>query len=170
MVKELVGKGEEKVPILESFGKEKLITNPEIMEGMQWEIVPDQESLSVSEENLNLSNEDNRTVVGPASENPIPGPLAMSFDDQKGWVAESLGPASKHWKRLARESNKGKSQVSGSPTKGKREGPTPLQDLDPNTGSLKRRKGRQTGDHEQNGKENTDGGVAVAAEQHRRAR
>ena len=121
MVKELVGKVEEKVSILERFGEENLIAKPDFMEGLQWETVSGQGPQSISEGSLKLSNEDNRKVVGPASENPIPDPLAMSFDDKKGWVAEHLGPASKHWKRLARESNKGKSQVTGSPTKGKRE-------------------------------------------------
>ena len=109
MVKELVGKVEEKVPILERFGEENLITKPDFMEGLQWEKVPGQGSQSISEGSLKLSNDDNRKDVRPASENPIPDPLAMSFDDKNGWVAEPLGPASKHWKRLARESNKGKS-------------------------------------------------------------
>ena len=34
MVKELVGKVEEKVPILERFGEENLITKPDFMEGL----------------------------------------------------------------------------------------------------------------------------------------
>ena len=33
-------------------------------------------------------------------------PLAISFNQEKGWVAETLGPKSGHWKRLARQSNK----------------------------------------------------------------
>ena len=170
MGKELVGKVEEKEPMLERFGEENLVTKSDFMEGLQWEKGPGQGSQSNPEGNLKLSYNENRKVVGPASNIPIPGPLAMCFDDKKGWVAEALGPASKHWKRLARESTKGKAQVTGSPSKGKREGPTPLQDLDPNSGSLKRRKGRLIGDHEQNDKKNTDGGVVVAAEQHRRAK
>ena len=32
--------------------------------------------------------------------------LVMSFDQEKGWVTETLGPKSRHWKRLARQSNK----------------------------------------------------------------
>ena len=34
---------------------------------------------------------------------PEMGPMAMSFDQNLGWVAEKMGPISKHWKRLARE-------------------------------------------------------------------
>ena len=170
MGKELVGKSEEKEPVLERVGEENLVTNPDFMEGLQWGKGFGQGSQTILEGSSNLSHEENRKSVGPASEVTSPGPLAMYFDDKKGWVAEALGPASKHWKRLARESNKGKAQVSGSPSKGKREGPTPLQELDPNSGGLKRRKGRLIGDHDQNDKENTDGGEAVAAEQHRRAK
>ena len=32
--------------------------------------------------------------------------LVMSFDQEKGWVTETLGPKSGPWKRLARQSNK----------------------------------------------------------------
>ena len=30
-------------------------------------------------------------------------PLAMSYDQEKGWTSEILGPKSRHWKRLARQ-------------------------------------------------------------------
>ena len=70
---------------------------------------------------------------------------------------------------MAREINKGAAWVSESPTKVKRDGPTPLQELNLNSGSLKCRKGSKGGDHKLNGKENKVGGVAVAVEQHHRA-
>ena len=30
-------------------------------------------------------------------------PLAMSYDQERGWTSEILGPKSGHWKRLARQ-------------------------------------------------------------------
>nr|POE73448.1 hypothetical protein CFP56_08751 [Quercus suber] len=36
----------------------------------------------------------------------LSSPLAMSFNKDKGWVAETLGPTNGHWKRLARQTNK----------------------------------------------------------------
>lgn len=41
-------------------------------------------------ENLNWANNDL-------------SPLAMSYDQEKGWIAEVLGPKSGHWKHLARQ-------------------------------------------------------------------
>ncbi|KAK7834093.1 putative esterase kai2 [Quercus suber] len=36
----------------------------------------------------------------------LSSPLAMSFNKDKGWIFETLGPTSGHWKRLARQTNK----------------------------------------------------------------
>ena len=94
----------------------------------------------------------------------------MSFDDKKGWIVETLGPTSRHWKRLVRENDKWVTQVSESPTKVKKDGPTPLQKLDPNSGNLKCKKGSKGCNHELNGEEKKVEGVAVAVEQHRLAR
>ena len=47
-------------------------------------------------------------------------PLTMSFDQEKGWVAETLGPKSGHWKRLARKSNKPSPIKKVSPKKKKK--------------------------------------------------
>ena len=97
------------------------------------------------------------------------GPLAMSFDENVGWVAEKMGPISKHWKRLAREIKLNAPKKNKSPTKQKRECPTPLIELDPNALELKRRRGKNT-QHVVSEYENTmDGGEAVAARQHRQA-
>nr|POE68486.1 hypothetical protein CFP56_74381 [Quercus suber] len=70
------------------------------------------------------------------------GPMAMCFDENVGWVAEKMGPISKHWKRLAREIKSEGPKKNKSPTKLKREGPTPLLELDPNALELKRRRGK----------------------------
>ena len=61
----------------------------------------------ISEGSLVPRSKSNLKEDGPVIENPTLGPLAMSFDDKKGWIAKPLGPASRHWKRLAREINKG---------------------------------------------------------------
>nr|POE67963.1 hypothetical protein CFP56_75730 [Quercus suber] len=169
-VKELVGKKEEKEAALGRVGEEKLAAKTDFTEGMQWETALGQRSQLISEGNLAPKNEVKMKVIGPVEENPIPGPLAMCYDEKTGWTSETLGPASRHWKRLAREINKGVVQESISPSNPKRVGPTPLQELDPNSVCQKRRKGKNVGDEETNGKKNRVGGVAVAAEQHRRAK
>ena len=71
---------------------------------------------------------------------------------------------------MARENYKQATQASENPTKGKRDGPIPLQELDPNSENLKRRKGSKGGTYDLNGQEEKVGGVAVAAVQHRRAK
>ena len=55
-------------------------------------------------------------VGGPTNMGSELGPLAMCYVEEKGWIAETLGPSSKHWKRLAREvktkpDSKGKAQL-----------------------------------------------------------
>ena len=48
----------------------------------------------------------------------------MCYVEEKGWIAKTLGPSSRHWKRLAREV-KSKSESEGkSLIKVKREGLT----------------------------------------------
>ena len=95
----------------------------------------------------------------------ISNPLVMSFDKDKGWVAETLGPTSGHWKRLARQTNKPSPSKRISPEKLKRSGPVPLQDLDPNTLNTKRKKGKlQIGEKLDEDKTKV-GGKAVATAQ-----
>ena len=102
-----------------------------------------------------------------------PGPIAMIYDDEKGWSGEKLGLNSRHWKRLAREGKKDSKGEEKGPYCLKREGPTPLCVLDPYVIDTKRRKvernnGKKTGSNSQ-GEKKMDGGEAVAAGQHRRA-
>ncbi|XP_075665231.1 uncharacterized protein LOC142634866 [Castanea sativa] len=167
-VKRTEGKIEEKVTDFGRFGGEKSGVKPGMGEEMQWGKDGCQGSEVLSGRNLGPSQEVVVKEDGPEVKTPEGGPLAFSFDDNMGWTSEVLSPTSRHWKRLARENNK-QAQGTGSPNKGKRVGPTPLQELDPNSGDLKRRKGSKGG-HEKNGEEKKVGGVAVAAVQHRRAK
>ena len=118
---------------------------------MQWESDLSQGVKPIPEERLEPQIVLNMKEVGPSANSPEMGPLALSFDDKKGWVAENLGPTSRHWKRLARENSKQTSQEGENPIKGKRDGPIPLQELDPNSKNLKRRKGSKGGIYDQNG-------------------
>ena len=113
-------------------------------------------------------------VESPSDKDAAMGPMALSYNQNEGWVAAQLGPKSKHWKRLAREVNQNKPKGKKGLKSGKREGPTPLQELDPNNLDQKRRKGLKRNESLENGNtenemESTDGGVAVLATQHRRA-
>ena len=109
---------------------------------MQWETAHTQEIDNVQVGTLAPSIKKEAKVGGPTSmgsELEL-GPLAMCYVEEKGWIAETLGPSSKHWKRLAREVKVKPDSKGKSPIKAKREGPTPLQELDPNIKDLKRRK------------------------------
>ena len=87
-------------------------------------------------------------------------------------MAAKLGPKSKHWKRLARKVNNNKPTGKKGLKNGKREGPTPVQELDSNSLKQKHRKGLKQSDIidevgiTENKNESMDGGVAVSAEQH----
>ena len=110
--------------------------------------------------------------VGPnvgLERNKAEGPMAMNYEMNVGWIAESLSPTSGHWKRRARAGQtKGKEKVE-SPAEKKRECLTPLGEIDQNVLVRKRRKVEKQSVGEA-GKENEkDGGEAVAAAQHRRA-
>ena len=89
--------------------------------------------------------------------------MAMTYEMELGWVAETLGPTSGHWKRKARAGQaKGKEKIE-SPIQMKKGAVTPSCVLDQNGLGRKRRKvDKQGGDEgvEENGK---DGGEAIAA-------
>ena len=97
------------------------------------------------------------------------GPLAMCYETNKGWIEEKLGPTSRHWKRLAR-TIKNTSPSDNLVSAGvKRGGPVSVQELDPNTLCAKKGKGKSVECKTSNEEDKVDGGVAVAARQHRRA-
>ena len=96
-------------------------------------------------------------------------PIAMSFDQNKGWTSEELGLRSRHWKRLARQTKETSPSKKVCPAGIKREGPVPLQELDLNILSLKKSKGKCKESKPLNEENKVDGGVVVVASQHRRA-
>nr|POF15956.1 hypothetical protein CFP56_42778 [Quercus suber] len=113
---------------------------------MQWENTKDkvgdsslEEKARYTEACCELGLEVKKTI--PWAED-LTSPLAMSFDKDKGWVTETLGPNNGHWKRLARQTNKPSPVKRESPEKLKRSGPVPLQELDPNALNNKRKKGK----------------------------
>lgn len=69
-------------------------------------------------------------------------PLAMIYNQTKGWISKILGPKSGHWKCLARKVKGNFSKVDSDPASPKRKGETPLIELDPNVNSKKRTKGK----------------------------
>ena len=96
------------------------------------------------------------------------GPIAMTFEEEVGWVTDKMSPTSGHWKRRAR-ANLGLENVKNlSPSRKKRECSS-LEDIDQNPKESKRKK-IEAQSEEGAGKEVfTDGGVADAARQLRRA-
>ena len=93
----------------------------------------------------------------------------MSFVQDKGWVAEPLGLKSGHWKCLARKNNKSSPTERVSPSKTKRTGPVPLQELDLYVLNTKRKKRKTQEEKDLDERELTIGSEAVVAMQHRRA-
>ena len=108
-------------------------------------------------------------MEGPGDKDAGMGPMALNYNPNEGRVAAKLGPKSKHWKRLAREANNNKPIGKRGLKARKREGPTSVQELDPNNLNQKRRKGLKWSDNKlenettENENESMDGGVAVPA-------
>ena len=97
-------------------------------------------------------------------------PLAMSYDQEKGWTSEMLGPKSGHWKRLARQVKEGGPSVVSDPASQKRKGEAPLIELVQNAKSTKRAKGKEHVEKVLGEEMKMVGGVAVTALQHRPAK
>nr|POF02384.1 uncharacterized protein CFP56_77292 [Quercus suber] len=107
--------------------------------------------------------------VGSDTTSLVEGPMAMMYEMEMGWVSEKLGPTSGHWKRRARAAQTKGKEKETSPIQKKRGLSIPLRKLDQNVQVCKRKKVERQGGGDA-GKENeTVGGVAVAARQHRRA-
>ena len=98
------------------------------------------------------------------------GPMAMLYDPEVGWVANKLSPTSGHWKRKVRAGPDEEMKEVLGPIQRKREGDLILSEIDQNIRVSKRRKCEGLS-KEEIGKECIkDGGVAMAARQHRQAK
>ena len=78
--------------------------------------------------------------MGSDTTSKVEGTMAMTYEMEMGWVAETLGPTSGHWKRRARTGQaKGKEKIK-SPIQMKRGAVTPSCVLEQNGLGRKRRK------------------------------
>ena len=127
----------------------------------------------VGESKAKKDIEESNGPTGPMGLQTELGPLAMVYDENKGWTEEKLGQNSRHWKRLARELKKESKGENKGLKNVKRESQTPLSEIDPNVIDTKRRKegGQDDIQNRRNYEEENlmVGGEAGAARQHRRA-
>ncbi|KAL0011343.1 hypothetical protein SO802_006451 [Lithocarpus litseifolius] len=168
-VKGLIGKQEEKKSKIEENALEQGKAQTKEAESMQYDISIDHE-VEINFINVRMpipatTNE----CLSPSGLEVEQGPLALSYGENTGWIAETLGPNSKHWKRLAWEGNKSSNTDVKGQVNTKREGPTPLCEIDPNAMNQKRRKVGKLTSHKQDEEAQMVSGVAVAAKQHRQA-
>lgn len=70
---------------------------------MQWEKADKEKTEPLFKYKLAPNESSKQACLEEGMSGPEMGPMAMSFDQNLGWVAEKRGPISKHWKRLARK-------------------------------------------------------------------
>lgn len=92
-----------------------------------------------------------------------PGPMALCYKENAGWIMEQLGPTSGHWERRAREAHNENPRKEKTLDVKKRVGPTLLEELEPYVPDHKRRKTREQSKPQKKNSD-TDGDEAVAAE------
>ena len=140
---------------------------------MQWEEVLDDVAHVKSEEGskqkqgvkgTGCANKENQCWAENES-----SPLAMTYDQEKGWTSEILGPKSGHWKRLARQAKDSSPTAGSISISQKRKGESPLTELDQNVKCTKKAKGKKHLENALDEEMQMVGGVAVAALQHRPA-
>lgn len=94
------------------------------------------------------------------------GPTTMIYDTNLGWIDESPGPTTRYWKRITRiGENKSLTKTPINTEVKKRAGLTLLQELDPNSISVKHKKGKKVVGQNEEKNFHMDGGMAVAAVQ-----
>lgn len=71
-------------------------------DGMQWEIGTCHGDENRFEFKMALNYKGKKEVCEAGSMGYGPGPMALCYNEQMGWVAGHLSPKSEHWKRLAR--------------------------------------------------------------------
>ena len=108
--------------------------------------------------------------LGLKVDKEVEGPIAMSYDMDQGWVEETLGPASGHWKRILREGQPSRKTKELSPVQKKRNFPAYLNESDQNQRDTKKQRTEIQGSLVCEDVVVKDGGVAEAAMQLRRAK
>ena len=114
--------------------------------------------------------QDDQVGLGLGLEECKEGPMAMPYDPEVGWVANKLSPTSGHWKRKVRAGPDEEMKEVLGPIQRKREGDLILSEIDQNIRVSKCRKCEGLSKEETGEECIKDGGVAVAARQHRRAK
>ena len=111
-------------------------------EVMQWERGTEPVTETPFDFHVAPKFDDSREVMGLVSGVKDTGPMAMSYDVNMGWVAETLGPRSGHWKRLARKAREisPTEEPKEKTSLGKRSGTSPSNDSEVDSNTLKRRK------------------------------
>lgn len=98
------------------------------------------------------------------------GPTTMIYDTNLGWIDEPPRPTTRHQKRITRPSeNKSPRKTPIIIEDKKRAGPTPLQEQDPNSLAIKRKKGKKVATQNEEKHFNMDGILAEALVQPRPA-
>lgn len=91
------------------------------------------------------------------------GPMAMIYNTNLGWINEPHGPTTRYWKRITRiGENKTPTKTPINIEVKKRADPTLLQELDPNSISMKHNKGKNMVGQNEKKHFNMEGNRAVA--------
>ena len=170
LVRELVRKQGEKEAILSEEVMDQGKSQAGLKEKTCGETATDHKDTPIFKPVMAPSHNTNNVEDGPLSLRAESGLIAMSYDMDNGWTSEPLGPRSRHWKRLACEVKANSSPNEKSPTWLKRKGPISLEKLDSKANKQKRRKGGKQSNQTWDEKIPKDGGEAMVAAQHRRAK
>lgn len=127
----MTGKIEEKVVHLSEISSGSQRSQAKKGADVQWEGSKTQKGETKFEYKQVPNSLPSMIEVKEESPKPELGPMAMPYNLTIGWIAEIMGPTTKHWKRLARGSKTSELIKNESPIKQKREGSMPLIDLDP---------------------------------------
>ena len=172
-VNRLVEKQEEKRMVLERDASDQTKAQTKETKSMLWEKSTNQGEKALFKATLALVLDVNNEPVGPIDPEIESGPLAMVYDETKGWIAEKMGLNSRHWKPLAQEIKKESKSEEKGPKSLKREGLTLLCEIDPNVLDVKCiKEGRNEGKQIRRSSDDEMkmvGGEVVVARQHRRA-
>nr|POE45453.1 hypothetical protein CFP56_20124 [Quercus suber] len=135
-IKEWVGKKGEREASLGSQVRVHNIAQVETLAGRQWETTHLQDGDEVHVGALAPFKKHEVKEGGPSNAGSVLGFSSISHVEERGGLAETLGPSGKDWKRLARETKPKPKSEGKSPLNIKREASSPLQNLDSNIKDL----------------------------------